>query len=311
MKLVVKQPVQNENNVQLQEIDASTILVNNYAILSIDGSTSNSGLAIMRESDGALMYTMSASREENIKETPVHYKIMLKRAVTEILRNNKFIKEIYYEEPVVHNMSAVKNLFMLRSFIEELVIENEPEFDYLKYYEVPNMRWKKEFLAPDKVPTGTDNQKAAVRKRLLLSLPMMENASQDEIDAIAMGFVACTYINNGKSGEELKSKKKTRPFKFESEFIGADSDDEMLGNLTYIYKGPEKILDNGILIAELDKKTNFNQFVYDTMGDEDRLIIIKFSSKHHGNIILEYKVGNLAEQFNYIYVLAWRKSRKY
>lgn len=312
MKLTVRQPMTLQNGgIIMSEIQPEDIKVDNYAILSIDGSTTNSGLAIHREYDGALLYSMKATRESS-GETPVHYKIRLKRAVMDILRRNEHITQIYYEEPVVANITAISNLFMLRSFVEEMIIENEPDFDYIKHYEISNMRWKKEFLAPDKVPQGTDNQKKAVRAKMEGYLPFLNAVSQDEIDAICMGWVATQYMRDDKGGgEALKSKKKAKPFKYNIEFIGADEDDNMLVELWDIYKGPKKLLENGISFTEIDRKTNFDKHVYDTMGaEDDKLLIIKFSSKHHGDLILKHKVGNLSAQYEYLYALVWRVTRK-
>lgn len=309
MKLTVRQPVIASNGIVLKEVPLESIDVQNYAVLTIDGSTDNSGLAIMREYDGALMYCISAKREDK-KETPVHYKIRLKQAVKSILERNKFIKQVYYEEPVVEYISAIKNLYMLRTFVEELIIENEPEFNYIKHYEIPNMRWKREFLAPDKVPVGSENQKRAVRNKIIASLPFASEITQDEMDAIGIGYAVTQYIMKGKNVEELKSKKARRPFKFNCTFIGADNDDLMLLEFSDVYKGPEIVLQNGVNLIEINGRQSFNKAVYEEMGDDDKLLIIKFSTKHHGSTILEHKVGHLAAQYDYLYALVWRVTRK-
>lgn len=311
MKFTVRRPQQIQGGgIIMMECALEDINVQQYAVLSIDGSTSNSGLAILRESDGALMYSMCATRDTS-GETPVHYKIRLKRQVADILRRNKYIQQVYYEEPVVANITSVANLFMLRTFIEEMIIENEPEFDYIKHYEISNMKWKKLFLAPDKVPTGTENQKKAVRNKVELSLPFLNKVTQDEIDAICMGYIACVHLINGGEAGELESKKKVRPFKYNVNFIGADKDDDMLTEFYDIYNGPEKLLENGINFSEISGKTNFEKHIYQTMGpDDDKILIIKFSSKHHGNIVLEHRIGQLAAQYEYIYAIVWRVTRK-
>lgn len=311
MKFTVRRPQQVQGGrIIMTECALEDIVVPQYAILSIDGSTTNSGLAILREYDGSLMYSMCATRDSS-GETPVHYKIRLKRQVADILRRNKYIQQVYYEEPVIANITAVANLFMLRSFLEELIIENEPEFDYIKHYEVSNMRWKKEFLAPDKIPSGTDNQKKAVRDKLEGYLPFLNKVTQDEIDAIAMGWVATQYLRDDKGGgEALQSKKKPHAFKYNATFIGADKDDDMLTELWDVYSGPKKLLENGICFTEINGKTNFDKHIYEKMGEDDKLLIVKFSSKHHGNVILQYKIGNLAAQYDYVYALIWRASRK-
>lgn len=310
MRFTVKQPTQIQGGgIIMHEIALEDIRVNNYAILSIDGSTSNSGLAILREHDGGLLYSISAKRDSS-GETPVHYKIRLKRQVADILRRNPYIRRIVYEEPVIANPSAVANLFMLRTFIEEMKIENEPEFDYIEHFEVPNMTWKHEFLAPEKVPNGTDNQKKAVRAKIESYLPFLIAVTQDEIDAICMGAVVCKFIRAGRSLKDLQSKKKAHPFAYEIRFIGANDDDAMLLEFWEVYDGPERLAEDGIKFTEINGKVNFNKHVYETMGDSDKILIIKFSSKHHGNLILEHKIGNLSAQYDYLYAIVWRKARK-
>lgn len=315
MEFTVKQPrINNAGITELETISLEDIVIDTFAILTIDGSTSNSGLAIMRECDGALMYTITAKRDSNTKdETPVRYKLRLKRNVADILRRNKYITQVYYEEPVIGNITAIGNLFMLRTFVEEMIIENEPEFDYIKHYEVNNMRWKRLFLQPDKVPSGSDNQKKAVRDKLVSYLPFLKDVTQDEIDAIAMGFVACTCIkgDTNVAVEELASKKKTRPFQFETDFIGAESDELALMELMESYSGPEKLKDNSILFTELGRREKFKDKIYKSMGDDDRILFIKFESKHHGSLILEYDLGSLSVQYDYIYAVVWRRTRKY
>ena len=310
MKFTVRQPYQlPDGGIIMTEIPVENIAVTNYAILSIDGSTSKSGLAIMRQHDGAILYSMCAIRDSS-GETPVQYKVRLKRQVEQILRKNKFITEVYYEEPVIANITAVANLFMLRTFVEELIVENEPDFNYIKHYEVPNMRWKKEFLAPDKVPQGTDNQKKAVRDKIEQFLPFLNKVTQDEIDAICMGFIACRYLMQDKSGDELKAKKKARPFKYNVTFIGAHQDEDMFVEFFDIYKGPKTLLENGLNFSELKPRADFEKHIYQTMGDEDKLLIIKFDSSHHGNVILQNNIGNLSVLYPYLYAIVWRVTRK-
>ena len=311
MKLEVKQPFMGQDNkVIINNIKIEDINVREYAILAIDGSTSNSGLAILRESDGALLYFMKATREDN--ETTVRYKIVLKRAIKDMLMRNRFVHQTYYEEPVVANISAVKALFTLRTFIEEMIIEEEPDFDYLQHYEVNNLRWKHEFLSPDKVPQGTENQKKAVRDKLIQFLPFLKDVTQDEIDAIALGFVATQFLSkNQDGGKELQSKQKARPFKYNIRFVGADDDDSAFVEFYDIYNGPEKILQNGISFTEIKSKTDFDKHIFNTMGaNEDKVLIIKFPSKSHGDIILKHKIGQLSASYEYIYAIVWRVTRK-
>lgn len=311
MILSVKQPIMgNNNNVELKQVSASDIHVDQYCILAIDGSTTNSGLAIMRETDGAIIYIMNAKREKD--ETPVQYKVRLKREVKNILLANKLINQVYYEEPVVANISSVRNLFMLRAFIEEIMVEEEPTFNYLKYYEVANTKWKSLFLAPDKVPSGTENQKKAVRNKLELLLPFVKCVTQDEIDALCLGYVATQLLKrNIAAGEELKSKKKPRAFKFSCDFVGADSDDEALIELSENFNGPKKLLEKlEVHMTDLGNRESFDKHVYEVMGDDDKILIIKFPSKYHGDVVLKYRIGMLAQQYDYIYAAVWRNTRK-
>ena len=309
MKITARKPMcDSTGKSMLQTIDPSFIQCNDECILAIDGSTSCTGMAIVRRSDAAIIYTMAVEREKTT-ESPVHFKVRLKRFVKDMLEHNKTIKEVYYEEPCINQASAVANLFMLRTFVEEMIIENEPVFDYLKHYEINNKRWKKLFLEPEKLAGSTEAEKEQVRKKLVGYIPVFKDLTQDEIDAACMGFVCVTKTNNGVDAEELESKKKTRPFQFNAEFIGADVDDGCLQQL-YDYKVPDKVFNNGIKMIEIKGKNNFNKSVYEAMGSDDKLLIVKFPSDTHSDIILNYNLGAMSVQFDYIYALIWRKTRK-
>ena len=140
-------------------------------------------------------------------------------------------------------------------------------------------------------------------------MPFLNTISQDEIDAISMGFVATVQIRNGVA-EDLESKKKPRAFQYNIRFIGADEDDNMLMEFMDVYDGPAYLLDNGISLTECKGTKDFNKHVYAEMGNDDKVLIIKFDSNKHGNLILQYKIGHLAATFEYIYAIVWRKSRK-
>ena len=70
-----------------------------------------------------------------------------------------------------------------------------------------------------------------------------------------------------------------------------------------------KILENGIVFRELLKE-RFENKIYELMGNDDKVLVLKFSSNTHGNIILQYKIGNLAADYKYIYAIIWRKYRR-
>lgn len=313
MKVTVKTPAYDDKGqVIMKEIQFDEITIGSYSLLSIDGSTSNTGVAIIRESDGGLMYSLTFKRDKRDKtnETPVQYKVRLKREIKKLLMKSSLIQKVYYEEPCIDNITAIANIYMLRTFVEEIIVEDEPAFDYIKHYEINNKRWKKLFLAPDKCPSNSELEKKAVRDKLLGYMPFLKDSTQDEIDAIAMGFVVATSLKEGISSEELESQKKPRPFKYNIEFIGAEYDDGMLTLLHDVYNGPEKILQNGILFSEIERKTDFEKHIYKQMGNDDKLLIIKFKSDTHADIILKHQIGMLSAQFPYLYALVWRYTRK-
>ena len=304
----IQRPDIKDNNYIMVDVPLDRVQVTENAIISIDGSTSNTGLAILREKDGAIFYSCAFKREKDSGETPVQYKVRLKKAVNEILKNNLLISKVYYEEPFIGYATAAPNLFMLRTFVEELIVENEPQFDYIKHTEVNNKKWKKLFLAPDKCPTGTEAEKAAVKRKLESYLPFVNELTQDEIDAIALGFVACTSLKNG-SQDDLESKK-VKPFKYNISFIGANTDDEMCTEFYNAYSGPKHLLDEGISFSEIKGTSDFDKHVYKQMGQHDRVLVVKFNSDKHANLILQHKIGSLAAQFDYLYAIIWRKTRK-
>lgn len=309
MKVKIRQPaIDVHNDIYLQTIDnEKSIVVNFEALLSIDGSTTNTGVGILRKSDGALAYSCSFEREEG--ETPVQYKVRLKRAIDTILSKNPAINLVVYEEPFVGYATAAKNLFMLRTFVEELVVENEPKYDYLKHFEYNNLAWKKGFLAPEKVPSGTEAQKKAVRHKLETYMPYLKEVTQDEIDAISMGMVIAKVVKT--DGEQaLTAKKKAHPFKYNIQFLGAEDDDIVIDEVVEYFEGPKYLFENGILWTEISGTANFDKHVYNSMGEDDKVVIVKFDSNHHGDLILKHKIGNLACEYPNIYAVVWRKSRK-
>lgn len=317
MKITIRQPdvkitADGKREYVLVEKSLDDIQVKTSSIISIDGSTTNTGLAILREDNGGLLYSCSFSRDGSSKEpeSPVRYKVRLKQAVQKILERNQLIDKIYYEEPFIGYASAAPNLMMLRTFIEELIIENEPRFDYLKHVEINNKKWKKLFLAPDKMPTGTEAEKKAVRTKLEGFMPFLKDVTQDEIDAISMGFVATTHIRLH-TDDELSSQKKPRPFQYNIKFIGANEDDDMLLEFSDVYSGPDYLLENGLAITTCKGTEDFNKHVYKHMGSEDKVLIIKYDSSKHGNLTLQYKIGHLAASYDYIYAIVWRKARKF
>lgn len=297
----------NLGNVYMQMVNINDILVQEPSILVIDGSTDNTGMAILRQSDSAIIASIAMKHEKQL-ESAVKYKVLLKREVGRLLARNVLIRNIFYEEPFIGYVNAAKTLLMLRTFVEELKFECEPALDYIDYKEINNMLWKKEWLAPMKVPVGTKAQKEAVREKLITGLPYLKDVTQDEVDCIAMGFVAITKLQVGKE-DELLSKKKPTPFNYNVQFIGADDDEIAFQELQDICQAPRSIMENGIKFVTLKGRENWDKQIYSNMGQDDKLLVMRFPSDKFGNIVLEYRIGHLTN-FQYIYGLVWRKNRK-
>lgn len=301
--------MKSDNTLDLIDVSGDEFSLNVPAILAIDGSTTCTGLAFLEREHGYLLGTMALKRSSH--ESAVRYKVEYKRFITELLRKFK-ITNIFYEEPYIGFAESTKALFMLRSSIEELIIENEPEFNDIRYIEVNNKRWKKELLGEGNCPIGTDLEKAAVKAEIVRQLPFMSRVTQDEIDATGIGFVAITRLK-AETETELASNKKAKPFKFNIKFIGADDDDEFYTEFfdqLEDYKIPRSVLDNGMTISKIPGSGIFDNYVFKYMGDSDKLLVLCFSVKHHANIIFEHRISNLTANNKYIYAVIWRKTRK-
>ena len=84
MKVTIRQPdIDLNGNIVMRQIGDNDISVGVDAIMAIDGSTTNTGVGILRKSDGALFYSCSFAREKD--ETPVQYKVRLKKFIHNIL----------------------------------------------------------------------------------------------------------------------------------------------------------------------------------------------------------------------------------
>lgn len=308
MNIIIRQPALSSNNVPIiREINKEACLVSNEAIMAIDASTTNSGIAILRRNDGALYYSISVARDKK-NESPVEYKIKIKEFVKDLLLQNRNITKVFYEEPFIGYSTSVSNLMMLRTFVDEILIENKETLGYVEKIEVNNKKWKAIFIAPEKCPNNTELEKKAVRDKLEKYMPYMSIVTQDEIDAIGLGFSAVLSERSGNNN--IESVRKTAPFKYDVEFIGSDDDDTMLEDFMSLYSGPKKILENGILLTYCGASENFDNHVYKNMGSDDKVLIVRFDSTKHGNLILKYRIGNLSATYSYIYAVVWRKLRR-
>ena len=277
-------------------------------IMSIDGSTTCSGVELLHLNSQAL-YSMAFVREKG--ETAVQYKVRWKRELLKIFKSNPNIYNVYYEEPFLGYVESAKILMSLRTSVEELIEEESPALNHLKVIEVPNKWWKKRYLAPETVPNDSELEKAAVKKKTLELCPFMAEATQDEMDALGIGL-AILQSSDAFSSNDISLRKKVRKFKYDCTFIGANTDEEMLDMLEYVAlnaKAP------GILLSEPEFYTlpgtgNFDEYVNRAIGDEDKLVVLKYRSDKYGNIALEYMLGNLTRDNKYIYAICWRKNRK-
>jgi hypothetical protein len=64
MKASVKVVDVKDNKLFLRHIQTEQIMVTTDCIISIDGSTTNTGIGILRKVDGALFYSIAAERED-------------------------------------------------------------------------------------------------------------------------------------------------------------------------------------------------------------------------------------------------------
>lgn len=308
MKISVKVPTVINGQVVLQDSSLENLNITDYATLGIDGSTTNTGVSIIRRSDGAQYATIAFTRDKR-HETPVEYKVYWKRYMYDLLMRNRLINMVIYEEPFCGYATAAPNLFMLRSSMEELMVEHRPDLDFVTRTEINNKRWKKNLITPEKVPADTELQKAKIREKVVAIAPWMANVSQDEMDAYGMTYTSVNILRNGGTISELESNKPVHKFKYNAQFISADDDEGLYIDLLDKCEAPKSVLENGISIIELKRKENFDKIIYKAMGEDDKLLILKFRSDTHGDIVLEHRLGDMLVH-EYIYGIIWRVGRK-
>lgn len=286
------------------------IQITQEASMGIDCSSTCTGLCIA-DNTGIPLYTMAVKRDKS--EDYILYKVRLKTLFVDIFKKFPQIKNIYYEEPFLGYADSSKILLALRTTIQEIKYEFTPRFDYIKFKEVANQTWKKLFLAPDKIPSGKVAQKAAVRKKLEeVYFSCYKNLTQDEVDATAMTMVCTMKVLLGEE-EAITTTHKVRPFKYELKFIGANTDEDMLDEYEHRvkeWKIPKKLQQEAYKFITLNGKGMFNDKVYANMGEDDRLLVLKYPADKYGNITLEYRIGSLASQYDYLYAVVWRSKRK-
>lgn len=305
MILTVKEAVEGtDGNIRLIETN-SEVRVSREAIMAIDGSTNVTGVSIVDYLDEELKYSLAFKRNKK-EESAVAYKVRMKKEIKQILLNNPAIINVVYEEPYIGYAGSTKSLMMLRTFIEEIIAEEEPKLNYVKYHELNNKRWKKLFLHPEKCPNNSKLEKKIVYDKLISLYPYCKVLSQDEIDSSAIGIVGTRIIKNG---GKVSSKKKAKKFEFNSVFIGCYDDEDLIQSLQD-YEVPREVIENGITIETLGNRANFEKAIYESMGEDDKLLVIKFDSRYHGDVVLKYKLGKIIIMYDYIYALIWRKRRR-
>lgn len=275
-------------------------------IMAVDGSTTNTGVAIFEKTGKLVM--LGAFAREPMRESPVRYKLILQSHLYDLLRNYRHITTVLYEEPCMDNISAIPNLYMLRPIIQEILITHEDELTGIKYMELANAKWKHTFLKEMKWGGSTERQKECIAARFAQEQPYLTGITQDEKDAYGMGKAYIETLDKS----SLESKKGLRAFKYNTAFVGMQTgtpSPEWLYETAIENKVPKKVLDDIQLIQGNGSK-NFERTILEGMGTHDRLLVLAYSSKKLGNLNLRFKLGELSQQFPYIAVLVWRTNRK-
>lgn len=316
MKAIVRKvQYDGDKMLRIEPSDLEHIIVLERSLLAIDGSTTRSGVSIIGI-DKKIKYVIALERDSS-NETPIQYKVQFKRFLDSVMERNRAIETIYYEEPFIEYIESSKVLLSLRTSVEEIIAERAPKYDYIKFIEASNQKWKSQFLAPDKVPAGKPAQKAAVTNKVYKLYPLLadEKITEDECDSLGLGLVALGH-SSSKTEDSLKSKKKARAFNYNIRFIGANDEDEMFNELTAVintYKIPQSLVDSYLEdpdIIELNGRGLFNNLVYEHMGTDDKLLILAFRSDKYSNVILEHRMAALTKESPMIYAVVWRKTRK-
>jgi len=284
-------------------IDVDDVKVEASSVISIDASTTNTGLSIVDMNFSIPLYSISIRKQE---ETNVQYKVQLKKIIQSVLMKNSKIEYAANEQLFIGtNINSGIVLAMLKTSIEEIVAESNNELEYIKYQEIPNKTWKKRFFAPDKCPNNSQAEKEMARKKLESIYPIFSKLSQDEVDATCMGII---FAQATKQGINLKPKGAVRPFKYNIDFLVGETFDDALMGINSIDINP-LIIENGIFCVKLAKNSNLDKKIYETMGSEDGLVIVEFSPKTAGNLVLQYNLYTVNDD-DRIYAFVWRKNRK-
>lgn len=314
--------IANENNVmELKDVGDCIPQFGCDITISIDGSTTITGISYIDSNTANIIGTTACYRgkdESGKEENFVKYKVQLKQFIKRLIDANiNRVKYVDYEEPFIGYVESSKVLMSLRTSVPELIEENEPLYNGFVFSEINNQLWKRLWLEPIPVPSGTDNQKRAVKDKIIGIIPSMKICEQDEIDATCMGYVTTrSRLSNG--GLELKRNKPSKPFKYNIAFIGVEEGGHVgeevmldeLSNTIESAKVPKRVIENGIKIVELNGYGLFEKHVYTNMSDDDKLLILGFNNNKYINVIIENNVSWMIDNYEKIYALVWRVSRK-
>ena len=317
MKQIVRVATQNGYEI----ISEEQIKINCDMLIGVDASTSNTGVHIINIDNGiqgipfgCSLYSFSLKPDAG--ENPAKYKVELKDWFMRNIINRNYTQHILYEEPFIGHPSAIPNLMMLRTSFDELMYEKPILTENMIVHHVSNKRWKKIFVAPQKVMIGTEYEKKQIQEVALACNPFTKVFSEDEFDAYGL---CCAGLKMLMSGElsELDIKKKVKPFNYEVAFIPCDYFEDMSGvenDLPFIIEQisdavPDVVIENGTNYYRMNGVDRFDQSVYNTIGDSDILGIVHFEPRKHGNVVLKYRLSPLKNSRSII-ALCWRKARK-
>lgn len=296
--------------------------------IGIDGSSTNTGFGIINQA-GALISTAAISRRK--KEDYIQYKLELQTELTKLLLACKDkLAYIWYEEPFVGFVNAAEVLMAIRTTVKEIIYQH-PELKHIVYKEVNNKRWKKIFLEQhgSRLPAGGSEAEKKAIADVLNNKLVYDNiydtrccVTQDEMDAAGLALAGWYGVREGVA---LESKKPVHEFKFNVAFEIFDATPEdveqnvmlTLMDVSKEYKIPNKVLDNGVTISILNGKKLFKKIVYETMEDNDKLLVFIYPANKYANILFEHGAGqNILSQLEEfgdnqtIAAYVWRKSRK-
>lgn len=285
---------------KIQEIE-----VIDSVVMGVDCSTTCTGVTIYSVAKKEPIYTFACKRSDN--ELAVRYKVYLKSFMTAlILQIKSKLSDIYYEEPFVGQyVESSMTLISMRTFIPEILIENEDKLNrVIEFHEVNNKSWKRDLL-DGKVPSSTELEKKAIADKINKLYSCYKELTQDEHDSLG---IAMYGIHTLQGSAELKVKY-NKGYALSGQFIGADSDTVAYNELEYVLDDiPKRLKDAEIKLVNVGKKQDVEDEVYKALHQKDIIILAKFVPQEHGRMLLKYQLGELTNS-DFIYWYVWRKAK--